>query len=222
MKIEDNVLKYYLRNVLFITGTACAGKSTMCAMLAEKHGLYHCGENYEADQFFKIATPSKQPNMCYQRTDWQEFVNRTPDEYEKWIYGSGREMAEMEVVELIRVSASQRVIVDTNIPVYILKEIAAYNQVAVMLSPQSMSVERFFERNDPDKVFLLEQIQKAKNPIKTMEKFKACIARINSKEHYDEYVNSGFFMIVREDVEKDTKEEMLATLEIHFGLCNEL
>ena len=36
MKIENNILKYYLRDVYFITGTAYAGKSTMVKMLAEK------------------------------------------------------------------------------------------------------------------------------------------------------------------------------------------
>ena len=35
MKIENNILKYYLKNVYFITGTAFAGKSTMVNMLAE-------------------------------------------------------------------------------------------------------------------------------------------------------------------------------------------
>jgi adenylylsulfate kinase-like enzyme len=53
MKIENNILKSYLKNVLFITGTAYAGKSTMCAMLAEKFDLFHCGENYKLDEFLE-------------------------------------------------------------------------------------------------------------------------------------------------------------------------
>ncbi len=220
MKIENNILKHYLKNVLFVTGTAYAGKSTMCTMIAQKYGLYHCGENYKLDEFLDIATPERQPNLCYQRTDWQEFINRTPEEYEKWIYGSGREIAEMEVAELIRVSMGQKVIVDTNIPIDILKEIAGYHQVAVMLSPQSMSVDNFFERNDSEKIFILEQIQKAKDPQKTMANFKACISVVNSKEHYEEYANSGFFTIVREDRFKDTRMEVLAALEKHFGLSD--
>lgn len=35
MEIADNILKHYLRNCYFINGTAYAGKSTMCALLAE-------------------------------------------------------------------------------------------------------------------------------------------------------------------------------------------
>ena len=46
MDIPYNILKYYLRNVYFITGTAYAGKSTMVRMLADRYGLVCCGENY--------------------------------------------------------------------------------------------------------------------------------------------------------------------------------
>jgi RimJ/RimL family protein N-acetyltransferase len=72
---------------MFITGTAFAGKSTMVAMLAEKYGLIQCGENYHAKVADEIIVPERQPNLCYFQTmkDWQEFVNRTPEEYEKWI-----------------------------------------------------------------------------------------------------------------------------------------
>ena len=43
--IESNILKHYLRNVYFITGTAYAGKSTMVRMLADRCGMIFCGEN---------------------------------------------------------------------------------------------------------------------------------------------------------------------------------
>ncbi len=126
MNIENNILKSYLKNVLFITGTAYAGKSTMCAMLAEKYDLYHCGENYKLDEFLEIATP--------------------------------------------------------------------------------------------DKAFLLRQIGKSENPEKTMNNYRECIARVNSKEHYEEYATSGFFTIIREEIDKDTRQETLALLEKHFCL----
>ncbi len=40
MKIEDNIIKHNLKNVLFICGTACAGKTTMSKLLAEKYNFY--------------------------------------------------------------------------------------------------------------------------------------------------------------------------------------
>lgn len=190
----------------------------MCKLLANKYDMIHCGENYLSDCFLDIAVPELQPNMCYLKNkNWQDFVNRTPEEYAAWIDNNSHELAEFEIVELIRISEHKKVIVDTNIPLDVLKQIADYNQVAIMLSPQSMSVESFFERDDPEKQFLLDQIRQAENPAKTMENFKACLGKINSKEKYQLWVESGFFTVIREQ-NKDTRLETLAALANHFGL----
>ncbi len=220
MKIDNSIFKHYLRNVVFITGTAYAGKSTMVAMLAEKYGLVQCGENYHSRVADKIIVPERQLNLCYFQTmkDWQEFVNRTPEEYEKWILGCSQEAAEFEVAELIYIFKNKKVIVDTNILLDILHEIADYHQVAVMLSPQEMSVEKFFDRDDPDKVFVREQIMQSKYPQKMMGNFKACLAKVNSKENYDKYAKSGFYTLVKTDADNDTKDKILRILSNHFGL----
>jgi dephospho-CoA kinase len=220
MKIANNILKHYLQNVYFITGTAYAGKSTAAGMLAERYGMILCGENYHMAVSETIATPETHPDLCYNRslTDWREFVTRTPEEYERWIYAVGREAAEFEVAHLIAISQNRKVIVDTNIPVDVLKEISDYDHVAVMLSPQSMSVERFFDRSDPDKQFLLSVIDSCDDPAAVMENYRKGLALINSKAHYDEYASSGFFTIVREDNGADTREQVCDMIAKHFGL----
>lgn len=215
MIFADNILRQYLKNVFFITGTAYAGKSTMCARLAREHGLYHYAENARAAEHRAMCDPQIQRQFCYQRRDWDAFFNRTPEEYERWIYEGSAEEAELEVLDLVRLSEHQRVITDTIIPIRILREIAAYGQVAVMLSPQSMSVERFFDREDKDDI--LACIQSTRNPEATMENFKRCLARINSPEHYREYEQSGFYCLYRG--EGDTREENYRALERHFGLA---
>lgn len=221
MKIENNVIKHYLRNVYFITGTAYAGKSTMVRMLADRYEMICCGENYHMAVSDKVATPDTHPDLCYNKllTDWREFVKRSPEEYERWMYSVGREAAEFEVAELIAISQNKKVIVDTNIPLDILKEISDYNHVAVMLSPLSMSVDRFFDRNDPDKQFLLGVIDSCEDADDVMENFRKGLERINGKEHYDEYANSGFFTVVREACETDTREEVCDKIARHFGLA---
>lgn len=220
MEFNDSIIKHYLKNCLFVTGTAYAGKSTMCKMLAEQYGLIHCRENYMLDKALKIATPEEQPNLSYFLTkrDWQEYLNRTPEEYARWCSGNAREITSFEIAELIRISEHQKVIVDTNIPLDVLRNIAGYHQVAVMLSPQKMSVGSFFERPDPEKQFLLSQIQASENPEQTMANFRECIARVNSPERYDAMKNSGFFAIVRKNVEDDTRCETAKKLALHFGL----
>ena len=220
MQIADNILRHYLRNCYFINGTAYAGKSTMCRLLAERYGMVHCEENYNMDTILSVVTQEEQPNLNYFNTkkSWQEYVSRSPEEFENWINGNSREVAGFEIAELIRLSGEKRVIVDTNISCDVLKRITDYKHVALLLSPQSMSVERFFDRPDPEKQFLLGEIQKCPDPEKTLENFLGGIARENSRKYYDQFMESGFFTIVREDEEKDTREEILEVLARHFGL----
>ncbi len=223
MKIDNGILKYYLKNVYFITGTAYSGKSTAVKMLAEKYGMVCCSENYHMAVSDAVATPETHPDLCYNKMlkDWRDFVKRSPEEYERWIYSVGREASEFEIAELISLSRDKKVIVDTNIPLDILKEISDYDRVAVMLCSQSMSVERFFDRTDPEKQFLLNVIDSCENSDEVMKNYKEGLARINSREHYDEYADSGFFTVVREDNGADTRQEVCKILAEHFGLVHE-
>ena len=65
MKIANNILRYYLRDVYFITGTAYAGKSTTVRMLADRYGMVFCGENYHSVVSDVVATPDLQPDISF-------------------------------------------------------------------------------------------------------------------------------------------------------------
>ena len=214
MIIENNVLKAHLKNVLFINGTAYAGKSTMCALLAKEYGLYHYAETARFTEHLKIADKVRQPNMCYQRKDWDEFFNRTPEDYVASIQGGIPEEAQMALIDLIEMSQNQKVITDTFIPVSTLLEIADYRQIAFLLAPPAMVVEQFFDRDDKND--LLACIQSTPNPDKTMANFKACLAAVNSEAYYRSFSESGCFCLVRG--RKDTRQETFDALARHFGL----
>ena len=218
VSIKSNLLKNLFKNVYFINGTAYAGKSTMVKMLSEKHNGIFCGENYHSE-LTDIIEIEHQPNLSYFQTmkDWQEFVNRTPEEYDAWIQGTSREAEQLEILLLIRLAAEgKKIFVDTNIHLDTLWKISDPDHVAIMIAPQSISVERFFDRSDPDKQFLLSVIDAAEDPEKTRQNFKDCLALINSQDKYDMFANSGFFTVVRDD--SRTPEETLAILENHFKL----
>lgn len=218
MIIDNNILKSILKNTYFINGTAYAGKSTMVKLLAEKHDGIFCGENYHMD-LLNLADPVHQPNLCYFQTmsGWQEFVSRTPEEYDAWITGCSREAAQLEIILLLQLAKSgKKVFVDTNIPVALLQEISDHHNVAVMLCPQEMSVERFFERPDAEKQFLYQELLKHPDPQWAITNYRACLKMINSLEHYAEFENSGFFTIVRN--RNSTIPDTLLQLERHFGL----
>ncbi|MCB2308468.1 hypothetical protein LGL08_14785 [Clostridium estertheticum] len=211
-------IKYKLNNVYFVNGTAYAGKSTIVKMISDRLGLYFCGENYNLEQVLTKVTPEEYPNLCYFKTmkSWKEYVSRTQEEYDAWIAGGQVEITPFEIEDLIEVSKNQKVIVDTNIQVDILHEISDYNHVAILLSPQCMSVNDFFNRKDTDKLFILEQIKKTENPKLTLENFKKCIEKVNSLEHYNEFLNSGFKYFARK--ENSNLEDRYNQITKHFKL----
>jgi len=217
MNIQNNIIKHYLKNVYFITGTAYAGKSTMCKLLSKKFNMTHCEENYNSDTIFSLVDEINQPNLNYfnSKIDWQEFLNRTPDEYDKWLRGNDYELSGFEVAELIRLSQDRKVIVDTNIPIEILKEIADYHQIAVMLTSKQISVENFFDREDPEKLFLKEQILNGPTPQKTMTNFKNILSKAHDSR-YNQFIDCGCYTILRENTHLDTKEETIDKLVRHF------
>ena len=218
MNLPNNIIKSMFQSVYFITGTAYAGKSTAVKLLAERYDGIYCGENYH-DVFMKHIDIDHQPNLSYFDTmkDWQEFISRTPDEYAAWIDGCSKEAESLEIIRLLQlVAVDKKIFVDTNLSLKTLKKISDYQHIAVMLCPQSMSVERFFDRSDPEKLFILDQLNQANNPEKAMENYRKCLEKINSKEVYDKYANSGFYTIVRDD--NSTIDNTLQKLIEHFKL----
>lgn len=220
IQISDNLVKHYLRNVYFINGHSCAGKSTMVKLLAERYDMIHCGENYH-DVFPREKLDRwKQPGLCYFDTmsGWEEWLNMTPEEHWRWTQQVSRECVEVEILELIHLAASgKKIIVDTNIPPDVLREISDYQHVAILLcDPPDICATRFFDRDDPDKKFMMDQIKKCKDPEATLQNFNAWMS-YRPKEEID-WPHTGFFSYTRSDFETDTREEMLQTLARHFGL----
>lgn len=214
-------LKKQFKNVYFIIGTAYAGKSTMIKMLSQYYNGIMCEENYVL-KFLKEygVNPNDQPCLCYTDShSMEEFVNRTPDEYYDWLRGSEIEMTPIEISELLKLTSSfpdKKVFVDTSIPMEILKLISDYDNVAVMLSDQLMSVDRFFERPDYEKQIIFHAIKNSSNPEATMLNYRKCLEKANSLEKYNSFLNSGFYVFKRDN--SFTLEQTRDILAQHFKL----
>lgn len=220
IQISNNLIRHYLRNVYFITGHSYAGKSTMVRMLSERYGMIHCGENFN-DAFPREKLDRwKQPGLCYFDTmsGWTEWLNQTPEEHFRWTSQVGRECVEIEILELVKRAASgQKVIVDTNIPVEVLRAISDYDHVAIMLcDPPDITAKKFFDRDDPDKKFMMDRIKECPDPEATLANFRAWFTYHPPEE--TDWAHTGFFSLTRSDFENDTREEMLAALAKHFKL----
>lgn len=205
-------------NVYFINGTAYAGKSTMVKMLAEKYNGIACEENYQDVKLSELDS-SEFPGLTYTRDlkDWREFIRRTPDEYEEWIKVVTKECTILELQILKELSKQDRAIfVYTNIPVEILMEISDKKHVLMMLAEPEISVNRFFERPDKEKQFLYRLLLEEENTDEAMDNFRQCLMRVNSKEIYNKFLNSGFNVIKRDDTR--SIEETFVLVEKAFEL----
>ena len=196
----DN-LKDLFKNVYFIIGNAYAGKSTMIKLLAKKYDGILCEENYH-NVFVDKLDKNSFPGLTYTRDlkDFHEFIRRSPDEYENWINITSKECEKLELILLKeKVKEGKKVFVDTNISIETLKKIAINNHVLVMLADIEISINRFFERKDREKQYLYKLLQEEENKEEAMANFRECLKRINSKENYDKFLNSGFSVLFRDD-----------------------
>lgn len=220
ISISDNIIKHYLQNVYFINGHSYAGKSTMVKMLSERFDMVFCGENYHDVFPRERLSRWNQPALCYFDTmrGWDEWLNMTPEQHYNWMQGVSEECTEIEILELIKLSANgKKVIVDTNIAPEILWQISDYDHVAIMLcDPPDICSKLFFNREDPEKQFMLEQIKLCKDPDATLANFNSW-ATYHPQNEID-WNNTGFFTVTRTDFASDTREEVLLSLAKHFKL----
>lgn len=205
-------------NVYFINGTAYAGKSTLVKALAEKYNGIACEENYH-DALIPGLDAADFPCLTYTRDlkNWSDFIRRTPDEYEAWIKGCTVECTILEQKILEELSAKgKRVFVDSNIPVEVLGEISDRDHVLIMLADPEISVTRFFDRPDREKQFLYQLLLQEEDPEKAMDNFRECLKRVNSREVYNNFLHSGFHVLLRD--EERSVEETMALAESLFEL----
>lgn len=209
-------MKY--NNVYFINGLAYAGKSTMAKLLAEKYDGILCEENYH-DALLDKLDKKDFPGLTYTRDlkDWRDFIRRTPEEYESWINITTKEceILELQILEEVA-KQNKKVFVDTNISIETLKQISDEDHVLIMLAEPDISVKRFFERPDKEKQFLYKLLITEENPEEALNNFRECLKRINNKDAFNKFLNSGFKVIVRD--ENRTIEETLILVEKAFKL----
>ena len=74
--------------------------------------------------------------------------------------------------------------------------------------------ERFFDRPDREKQFLYQLLLAEENPEAAINNFRECLSRVNSKERYDKFLNSGFHVLKRD--ENRTIEETMRMIEGYF------
>lgn len=213
MNIQDNIIKDNLKNVIFICGTACGGKTTMAKLLAEKHHLYLYDMDKMYDRHKNIATPKYQPDMCYHMKDFHEQWTRPTEEQARWNMSTLREQTEMVLVDLMALSRDQTVVADVLYsPVY-TKEILDYRQIVFLTVDKSAIRNTYFNR--PEKREFYDFVAQQELASQYFETIFKGLERTNELEQA-QMRQSG--LLVYERKSADTRESVLALLEAHFGL----
>ena len=216
MNISENILKHNLRNVYFLTGSPCGGKTTMCRALNEKYGFAFFNSNHREPGFAswsEICQSDYQPVSSAQTTDWERFFNRSTEEYIAWLDAVGAEYSEHVLIELIKMAQTHTVVTDIDLPVPLLKQITSHKRVACMLTTPDLVVRDYYQREDHRDIY--DCIMSLRDHQKALENNKAVLRRVCERAN-EEARQAGWFCIFRD--EDSTVEKSLALLEAHFCL----
>lgn len=213
MIFQDNVIKEYLKNVYFITGTPCGGKTTISRELAKRHNLlvYDIDEQFAKHQ--KISNSAFQPAMNKVFKDADEFFGRTVEEYKEWLIDNTREQLDFVLLDLIRLSQNQIVLCDCHLTMEEAEKFTEASRIVFLLKEPSNLVEDYCNR--PDHQGFSDFINSASDTEKAKAVCSATLKSLNGKS-YKEIKDSDYYWIER--TENSTVDETVRKVEQHFGL----
>lgn len=211
MIFQDNVLKEYLKNVYFITGTPCGGKTTVSRALAQKHDflVYDIDEQFPVHQ--KRSDPKFQPSMTKQFQNADEFFGRSVEEYAKWLLDNTREQLDFVLLDLIRLSQNQIVLCDCHLTTEEADKLTDVSRVAFLIKNPMNLVEDYCNR--PDHQGFRDFINSCTDVERAKITCNATLQKINL-ERYSQIQNSHYFWVER--TEYSTVEETVRKVERHF------
>jgi cytidylate kinase len=219
MNIAENILKHSLKNVYFLVGTPCGGKTTMARELSKKYGFIHFNDNWHEENFkiWQSIIDEKHQKCAAKRqkvTDWEAYFSRSVEEFlSSKDDNVNNEYLEFAIIELVKLSQNKNVVADICAPIQLITEISEYNKIACLLAPAELVIRDYYERDDHREFF--DCIMSLKEPEKKLETQNE-LFRIGVKETFDDVNKYNLFNIVRSN--GSTVENTLKMLERHFNL----
>ena len=212
MIFQDNVIKEYLRNVYFISGTACGGKTTVTKALGEKYGIpiYVIDDQFTIHQL--MSDKEHQPTMNTFFKDADEFFGRSVEEYKKWLLGNKKEQLDYVLLDLIKLSRDQVILCDLHIVIEEANQITDPSRIAFMISKPENIVETYCNR--PDHQPFNDFIHSASDYEKAKAVCEQTLKEINT-DAYNFIKNSDYFWVERDN--NRSVEDTVALVEKHFG-----
>ena len=212
MIFQDNIIKEYLRNVYFISGTACGSKTTVTKALSEKYGIpvYIIDDQFTVHQL--MSDKEHQPSMNTRFRDADEFFGRSVDEYKKWLLGNKREQLDYVLLDLIKLSRDQLILCDLHIVVEEADIITDPSRIAFMISKPENIVDTYCNR--PDHKPFSDFIHSATDYEKAKATCEQTLTELNI-EAYNYIKQSDYFWVERDN--SRSVEDTAALVANHFG-----
>lgn len=212
MIFQDNIIKEYLKNVYFISGTACGGKTTVTKALGRKYGI----PVYVIDDQFTIhqlkSDKEHQPTMNTFFKDADEFFGRSVEEYKKWLLGNKREQLDYVLLDLIKLSSDRIILCDLHIVVEEADMITDPSRIAFMIHKPENIVDTYCNR--PDHQPFNNYIHSASDYKKAKATCEQTLTELNT-DVYNYIKNSDYFWVERDN--NRSVEDTVALVEKHFG-----
>lgn len=211
MIFQDNVIKEYLKNVYFITGTPCGGKTTISRALAKKYGfvVYDIDEQFSKHQ--QMSNVKFQPSMNKKFKNADEFFNRTVEEYKKWLIDNTREQLDFVLLDLIQISQKQVVLCDCHLTVEEADRLTDLARVVFLIKDPANLVDDYCNRIDHQD--FSNFINSTTNDENAKLTCNTTLKEINV-ERCRQIKNSQYFWLERND--NSTVEETIYKVEQHF------
>ena len=212
MNIQDNVIKEYLKNVFFVTGTACGGKSTLSRILAERHNLLLFDIDQQFDRHQQLSDPAHQPAMNKAFPDADAFFGRSVEEYRQWLLDNTREQLDFVLLDLIRLSQDRPVVCDCHLTLEQAEKLTDPARIVFLLKEPSCIIEDYCNR--PDHQGFDSFINSASDPARAKATCNETLRSLNA-DFYCAVKRSGYFWLER--TPDSTVQKTAQLVERHFG-----
>lgn len=213
MNFQDNVIREYLKNVYFVIGTPCGGKTAVSRGLGKKYNI----PVYDIDEMFpvhqRMSDVKYQPSMNKSFKDADEFFGRTVEEYREWLISNTREQLDFVIMDLIRLSQKGLVICDCHLTLSEAELLTSSDRIVFMIKEPEDLVNDYCNR--PDHQDFNDFIHSATNVEVAKAKCNETLKSLNSKP-YQAIKESGYFWLER-DINRSV-EETIELVAKHFGM----
>lgn len=214
MNIPENIISQKLKDIYFIIGGSCSGKTTAAKHLSERYGMYHYSTDDMRKSYYERAVIEYQPALCRKI---QKYYELSVDEILSYEADIAKEASPIIIADLIELSGKYEKIICEGVYAVPIIPLIKHNKIIYLSATDEITRRDFFNRNAQSAI--LTSIMN--NPdITELEKEK----RINFRKDIACGIMLKLECFIGNDVkrycrdENTTVEDMVKIIEQHFEL----